>query len=118
MELPLPLQRMLLDMHVAHHEAAERAAKANPVAHKLTLVWPTGSRCRWLYYDGGVSRGVRRRFCYTTTRNAAGYFLSFVEVYHVKKGVGRRTKFKASRTRRLMDERAERMWKAWLNRKR
>lgn len=93
------------------------AAKADPVRHKTTLQWDRAD-LRWRYFEGGIDRrGVRRRFCYTTTRNAAGYFLSFVEVWDSKKGRGERTRFVASKKRHLMKDRARRLCAAWKNRK-
>lgn len=110
-------QNILLGFEAERREALIAAAKADPVKHKKTLQFD--GRLSWLYYGGGVDRrGIRRRFCYTTTRNAAGYFLSFVEVYDTKKGRGERIKFVASKKRHLMDARAKRLWQAHVNRKR
>lgn len=118
MELPADFRRFLMEMEVERIERHVAACKADPVKHKLTLQWDRGE-LRWRYFEGGIDRrGVRRRFCYTTTRNAAGYFLSFVEVWNSKKGIGERTRFVASKKRHLMKDRARRLWKAWLGRKR
>lgn len=118
MKLPIELQIMMAEMQVASHERMATQIAADPVKHKLTLQWPKDSKGpSWRYYEGGIDRrGVRRRFCYTTTRNAAGYFLSFVEVYNSKKGVGERKEFLASKTRKLMKARARRMWEAYRKR--
>lgn len=54
-------------------------AKADPEKHKLTLVFD--GPMRWRYFDAGKDgRGWNVRFCWSTTRNAAGYFLSWREV--------------------------------------
>lgn len=116
MELPMEMQLMLATMEMEHRERMVATVKADPVRHKLTLQWE--GELRWRYFDGGIDRrGVRRRFCWTTTRNAAGYFLSFVEVWDSKKGRGERKDFRASKTRNLMKERARRMYRAFANRK-
>lgn len=107
---------ILLRHEVAMTEARIEAAKADPVKHKKTLQFD--GPLRWRYFEGGVDRrGVRRRFCWTTTRNAAGYFLSFVEVWDSKRGRGERTDFGASKTRTLMKERARKKYRAWADRK-
>jgi hypothetical protein len=109
-------QTILLQHEVDMVQARIAAAKADPVKNKTTLQWD--GPLRSLYYDGGIDRrGVRRRFFYSTTRNAAGYFLSWVEVWNAKKGRGERTRFVASKKRHLMDARAKRLWTAWRNRK-
>lgn len=116
-ELPAPFQRMLLEMEVDRLQSRLEAIKADPVRFKTTLQWEDGEP-RWRYFEGGIDRrGVRRRFCWTTNRNAAGYFLSFVEVWDSKKGRGERKDFRASKTRHLMKERARRMYRAWADRK-
>lgn len=110
---------ILMRFEIERREQLYEQIAADPVKHKTTLQWPKGSNGpSIIFYEGGVSRGVRRRFCYTANRNAAGYFLSFVEVYHLKKRMGERKEFRASKTRRLMDARAKRMRDAWANRKR
>lgn len=107
---------ILMRFEVENAQRAIAAAKADPVKHKKTLQWD--GELRWRYFEGGLDRrGVRRRFCYTTTRNAAGYFLSFVEVWDSKKGRGERKDFGASKTRKLMKERARRMYRQWADRK-
>jgi hypothetical protein len=106
---------ILLRHEVAMTEARIAAAKADPVKNKKTLQFE--GRLSWRFFEGGIDRrGVRRRFAWTTTRNAAGYFLSFVEVYDTKKGRGERKDFGASKTRNLMKERARRMYRAYANR--
>jgi hypothetical protein len=118
MELPIEMQIALARMQVAHHERMDAAIRAAPTKHKCTLQWPKDSSGpSWRYFDGGLDRcGVRRRFCWTTNRNSAGYFLSFVEVWNSKKGRGERKDFIASKTRHLMKARARRMWDAYRNR--
>lgn len=119
MELPIEMQVLLARMELTSRKQMVAAAKADPVKHKRTLQWPAESDGPSIrYFEGGVDRrGVRRRFCWTTNRNAAGYFLSFVEVYNSKRGRGERKEFVASKTRKLMKARARRMYRAYANRR-
>lgn len=103
----------IADMLAAAREDARRSQvdhiKKDPKANKLTGVFE--GDIRYLYYPAGKD-GLKReiRFCYTTVRNAAGYFLSFREVL-TKKG-GKRDQFAARKVRKraaaLAKGRAER----------
>lgn len=106
---------IFLRAEVGRRQYLIKAAKADPVKHKTTLQWD--GDLRWRYFDGGISRGVQRKFCYTTTRNAAGYFLSFVELVNTKTGRGERKQFVASKTRHRMKDRARRLSQSWKARK-
>lgn len=54
-------------------------AKADPEANKLTRAFD--GEMRWRYFDAGTDgRGWKVRFCWSTTRNAAGYFLGWREI--------------------------------------
>ena len=111
--LPMEIQLMMAELAAAGREREAKAAEADPVKHKLTLIFPDGAGPRWRYYGGGVDRrGVQRSFCWTTNRNAAGYFLSFVEVFHRKSGRGERVRFVASRSRSRMKARALKLYQA------
>lgn len=107
---------ILLGFEVERRERLVAAAKADPVRYKTTLQWADGIEPRWLYYEGGTDRrGTRRRFCYTTTRNAAGYFLAFDEVVR-KDGRGERTRIVASKRRKTVAAKAEARAKAYRSR--
>lgn len=85
-------------------------AKANPAAHKLSHDFPDG--LSWRYWPAGKDgRGREIRFCWTTTRNAAGYFLGFREV-RGKRG-GKRDQFTASKRRTTVSDRALARRDAW-----
>lgn len=115
-ELPSSMQLMLLEMEASRREALVARIKADPIRYKTTLQWADGIKPRWLYYGGGVDRrGTRRRFCYTTTRNAAGYFLAFDEIVR-KDGRGERTNIVASKRRKTVAAKAEARWKRHANR--
>lgn len=116
MQLPEPIRTFLLEQEVARRENLVRRIKADPIAHKATLQWADGVEPRWLYFEGGIDRrGTRRRFCYTTTRNAAGYFLAFDEVIR-KDGRGERARIVASKRRKTVAEKARARWTAFRNR--
>lgn len=107
------LNRAFADILAGHHDRMREAAERDPVKNKLTMIWPNGQEPSWRYYGGGVDRrGVSYRFCWTTNRNAAGYFLSFVERFDRKKGRGERVKFLASRSRSRMKARALKLYQA------
>lgn len=60
-------------------ERAVARAKADPKTNKLTRVFD--GEMRWRYFDAGKDgRGWNVRFCWSTTRNAAGYFLGWREL--------------------------------------
>lgn len=60
-------------------EREEEAAKRNPKAHKLSRVFAKGNR--YVYTPAGKSaRGATVRFCRSTQRNVAGYFVCWREV--------------------------------------
>ena len=103
MRLPPEIERMMLEMQVAQIERLEREAKADPVKHKLCMVFPGGPRYR---YFAKQRRGLVIRWCWSVNRNAAGYFLSWRETVNAKRGGGKRDRFVASRTRAKMKARA------------
>ncbi len=78
---------ILADLQQAQLRRQRAAAELDPKAHKLSMVFPTGANYR--YWDAGVD-GIGRavRFCWSTRRNAAGYFLTWREL-RTKRGKGR-----------------------------
>ena len=102
--LPPELENFMLEMEVSRRQALIARCKADPVGNKLTLQFD--GPMRWRYYDGGTRHGRSYRFCYTTTRNAAGYFLFFREVRSFRKGTGKRDQFSASRKKSICAARA------------
>lgn len=117
-ELPRPFQLLMLEMEAERREAYVARIKADPIRHKATLQWADSIEPRWRYFEGGVDRrGVRRRFCWTTTRNAAGYFLTFTEVWNSKTQRGERKDIVASKRRETCKDRARARYQAYANRK-
>lgn len=103
-ELPLELQLFLAEQELAMREQMVARVKADPVKHKATLQFD--GRLGWRYYGDIIRRGKRYRYGWTTTRNAAGYFLSFREVWNPKKQIGVRDQISASKTRSICKARA------------
>jgi hypothetical protein len=112
MKLPEPLQKMLLEMQIAQIESARSAVLADPVKHKLTLQFPEGARMRWLYYEVKGKRGPRVRYCYSTERNLAGYFLAWRETWDPKRRRGKRDQFIASKRRKTVADKTRARHKA------
>lgn len=116
LKIPEPLNRLMLDMwqdmEQRQRERVEELAKADPHKYRKSLVFPKGSKLRWLYYkplkDG---RGSTIKYCHTTVRNVAGYFLSFREVRY-KDGSGKRDMWLASRSKKRIIAATLKRWEA------
>lgn len=80
LSLPLEIQLMMAEMTVASHDRIRDEAARDPAKHKLTTVFPRDGHTRYRYWQSKAGKGVREvRFCYSTGRNAAGYFLTWRE---------------------------------------
>lgn len=108
--LPEPIQRMMLEMQLESLTRQRAAVLADPVKHKLTLMWPDNEDPRWLYYEV-KKRGPRVRYAYSTNRNLAGYFLGWRETVD-RKGNGKRDQFIASKRRKTVADRTLARFKA------
>jgi hypothetical protein len=106
MELPPELNKVMQELWTDLQQTGRRreaeAAKAAPAKHKLTTVFD--GPMRWLYYKPIRTAGRETRYCYSTTRNVAGYFLTWREV-HTDRRV-RRDMFRASKRRKTVAEAA------------
>jgi hypothetical protein len=94
------LAELWSDLQQAGMRADQDRAKADPVANKLTTVF--SGPMRWLYFKPVRTRGRETRFCYSTTRNVAGYFLTWREIETGKRI--RRDSFRASKRRKTVAE--------------
>lgn len=96
LQLPPAIAAMFAELDRDLNAREAERAKANPNRHKLTTVMPDGASYR--YYPAGHD-GRRRevRFCWSTKRNAAGFFLGWREV--LGQGLGRRDQWLARRRR-------------------
>jgi len=106
-----PIREILEELEQTRLTGERERAEADPEAHRLTLVMERGKQASWKYWDGGGVPGSRVRYGYTCWRNAAGYFLSFREVWDAEKGEGYRDKWVPHRKRRLAADTAKR-WAA------
>ena len=71
---------------VSNRQLVEEA-RANPKAHKTCLVMEPGKSTRYFYYeDKKVLKNQIVRWCYSKHRNAAGYYLSFIEIRRGRHG--------------------------------
>lgn len=73
------LGEMWNDIQQAQMEAEERAARAEPLAHRLSRVMERGKPLNYRWW-GVPGRGRHTRYCYATHRNVAGFFLTWREV--------------------------------------
>lgn len=106
------LQRMWNDINrdsMKHHAAR---AKADPAAHKLSRVFEEGLAYR--YWPAGLDgRGRKVRFCWSSHRNVAGYFLAWREV--VGKAETKRDQWSARKLKRAAEELARRRQNAFID---
>lgn len=78
-------------------QAEEKAAKKDPLKHKMSRVLEDAS---YRYYDGGKDRrGTRVLFCWSTHRNVAGFYLGWREVCF-KSGKVKRDRWLSRRIRK------------------
>jgi hypothetical protein len=72
------IQGIFADFPRMNREREAAAAKADPAKHKLSRVF---NDSRYRFYDAGRNgRGQVVRFCYSSHRNVAGYFLGWREI--------------------------------------
>lgn len=90
------LARIWNDIQQAEMRRERDAAWADPLAHKNTLVFNSGVSPRYRFY-AVKSRGRQTRYCWSTNKNAAGFYLFWVEV-ETKLAV-KRTRFTSRRVR-------------------
>lgn len=93
------------------HEA--ETAKADPLSNKLTRVFDPGVRANYRYW-GPVKngKGQKVRFCWSTRRNAAGFFLGWRETI-MKNGTTKRDRWCSRRVKaRVADVAKRRYYKA------
>lgn len=112
--LPIELQLFMAEQMVASHDRIRREAAADPAKHKLTTVFPRDGHTRYRFWQSKASapnkkgRKVREvRFCWSTGRNAAGYFLTWRE-RDCGKGVWKRDQWAARKQRKAACALAER----------
>lgn len=105
------IRDLLLSFTQANRESVERAAKADPHKHRLTRVMENNDYRYWR--AGTDGRGREVRFCWSTHRNVAGYFLSWREV--IGKNGGKRDQWSARKARSACKELAAQRQNAWID---
>ena|SRR5213076_3158926 len=101
------LRTAFLGMERATLKRESEEAKANPQAHKLTRVFE--QRTSYRYWRAGKDgRGREVRFCWSSHRNVAGYFLGWREVWSKKQREGKRDQYLARKVRKRVEEVAKR----------
>lgn len=103
---PPEIQRVMLDLQIDQMERDRKRVLADPVAHKLTLYFPEGSRGpNWRYVKVEKAGFPQVRYCYSTSRNLAGYFLGWRETIN-RDGSGKRDQWVASKRRETVRQKA------------
>lgn len=104
------IQRMLADLEQDRLRRHSERASKDPERHKFSKVFPGG--LRWRYFSAGKDgRGRRVRFCWSTTKNAAGYHLCWREV--VSKDRGKRDQYQAVSTSAAGNRLSRQRMKEW-----
>ena len=109
---PPEISRMMLEMQIEAIERRRKAILADPVKHKTTLEFPSDAKMNWRYWQVKNKRGPRVRYCYSTERNLAGYFICWREIWNEKKGLGKRDMIAASKRRATVKAKSLRRYKA------
>ena len=106
------MRDMWADIERASMEREEKAAKLDPIKHKLSRVIRGG--LRYKYYETKNGRGSQVRFCYSTKRNIAGYFLIWRETWTAKQG--KRDQWDATTSKDSAIRAAKTMWEEFQKR--
>ena len=103
------LNRVWQEMEQSRLETERDRAKKNPAKHKLTHIMADGKNpTYWMLEKFKLETGETVHYCWMKHRNAAGYFLTFREVWDEKKGVGRRDMWRAFKVKKQAEEAAMR----------
>jgi hypothetical protein len=94
------LSKLWSDIQAEQNSYEAERAKENPVKYKKTRVFPANARMSYRFYREKNGRGQEVRYCWSTERNAAGYFLCWREVRG--KQAGKRDMWRASKQRQVM----------------
>ena len=79
------LNRMIRDFH--QNEMEEQAKRDRESNNYSSRIFEKGMRWRYWELKAAGQRGKRTRFCYTTTANACGCFLTFTETVTGKRKI-------------------------------
>jgi hypothetical protein len=108
------IRELCANFAATNREREAKAAAADPRAHKLSRVMNDTAYRYWR--AGKDARGREVRFCYSSRRNVAGYFLGWREI--ASKAQTKRDQWCARKTRAACEEVARRRQNAWIDRAR
>lgn len=107
------LAPLFIEIEQASRKRESEEAKKDPLKYKKTRVFDGSAGYHYWQTRDGLGRNVR--FCYSTHRNAAGFFLGWRETWN-KKGGGKRDKWISRRRKKRVVEIMQRRWQAHQNR--
>ena len=91
------IQELLRSFEQMNRERESAAAKRDPFKNKTTRVFDAGVSAAYRYWPAGKNgKGQKVMFCWSTHRNAAGFYLGWREVY-MKNGTVKRDRWLARR---------------------
>lgn len=99
---------LILSFNRMNNDRQAEAAKRDPLSNKLCRVFDPGVSTSYRYYTAPKNgKGQRVLFCWSSHRNAAGFFLGWREVY-MKNGTVKRDRWLARRVKSRCAEIARR----------
>lgn len=98
------LAEVWAEMQQSANKREAEQAKADPLTHKTTRVFDPGVSANYRYW-GPVKngKGQKVRFCWSTRRNAAGFFLGWRETW-MKNGTVKRDRWYSRRVKARCSE--------------
>lgn len=93
---------LIVDLQRDSMKREEERAKADPLGNKYCKVFPA-KQMGYRYWGGKDRRGSTVRFCYSSHRNVAGFFLGWRETWY-RNGKIKRDKWISRRKRRRCAE--------------
>ncbi len=93
------IQEMLRSFEQMNREREAAAAKRNPLKLKTTRVFDAGVSTNYRYWPAPKNgKGQKVWFCWSSHKNAAGFYLGWREV-HMKNGTVKRDRWLARRVK-------------------
>lgn len=94
---PEPIQRLMLELQADQLDRERKRVVADPAKHKKTLFFPEDAKMNYRYFAVNKT-GPEIRYCWSTSRNLAGYFLGWRETVK-RDGSGKRDRWLAFKRR-------------------
>jgi hypothetical protein len=108
-EIRIPgLEHIFREMEESAQAGERKRILADPKGHKTTRLMAGHLRYRYWSPKHKLPTGESVKFCYSTGRNLAGYFLAWREIWDAEKGEGRRENWVADKKRKMAREHARR----------